>query len=382
MPPTLVGRERVIRRFEIAIQRLSEGRHQNSFLLMGRRGVGKTVLLREFGRIAEHRGWICRHIEAGESQDFEVTVDGAVREALARLSSRGAVLDHVSRLVDIVKSFHVRWQIPGGGDVEMGLNPRSDLTGSHSMAGNILDIFVETGRIAKKRGRGVLITIDETQFLEAGLLSSLMKGLHRISQERLPILVIGTTMPWTTERGDTGATEHLPPTYAGRVFEHEFIDRLEHFDARAALAEPAEAVGVCWNPDALDLVVDLTRGYPFYLQVFGKHVWDIAVGPNQITVVDVEMATPHAYGELDSGFFRRLIERTTHTERSYLARIACLGSGPYANGDVARVLEISADEVHGVLNSLIKREILYISGMNDISFAVPMFAEFARRTLM
>ena len=357
------------------MQRLGAGRSAKSLLLTGLRGVGKTVLLREFGRIGERHGWVCQHVEVREEQPFSEVMAIVMREALLRLSTGEFMADRVRRALSVLKSFQVRWQLPEGGDVALGIDPLPGRADSGILDHDLAGLFLEIGMAAKDRGAGVLLTIDELQFLARDHLAALMVGLHRISQEQLPVLVAGAGLP--SLPGLAGDAK----TYAERLFAFRLINSLGKSEARAALADPAQDADVFWHPDALDRVVDRTRGYPYFVQEFGKHAWDIAAGPHEITTTDVELATPLALAELDSGFFRVRIDRATGEERTYLAAMASLGTGPYATGDVAMVLNQSATEVGPHHDALIGRGLCYSPRHGIIDFTVPMFDEFVRRTM-
>lgn len=375
-PPTLVGRDAELRAFDIAIQRLGAGRSAKSLLLTGLRGVGKTVLLRAFGRIGERRGWVCQHVEVREDQSFPEVMAILMREALLRLSTGELVADRVRRALSVLKSFQVRWQLPEGGDVVLGLDPLPGRADSGILDHDLAGLFLEIGESARDRGTGVLFTINELQFLARDHLAALMVGLHRVSQEQLPVLVAGAGLP--SLPGLAGDAK----TYAERLFAFRVINSLEKAEAQAALADPAQDGNIYWQPDALDRVVEQTRGYPYFLQEFGKHAWDIAAGPGEITAADVELAAPLALAELDSGFFRVRIDRATDEERTYLAAMASLGTGPYATGDVATVLSRAATEIGPHRDALIRRGLCYSPRHGIIDFTVPMFDEFVLRTMI
>ena len=375
-PPALVGRDAELQAFDIAIQRLGARRSAKSLLLTGLRGVGKTVLLREFGRIGERRGWVCQHVEVREDQSFPEVMAVLMREALLRLSTGELMADRVRRALGVLKSFQVRWQLPEGGDMVLGLDPLPGRADSGILDHDLAGLFLEIGEAVRDRGAGVLFTIDELQFLARDHLAALMVGLHRISQEQLPVLVAGAGLP--SLPGLAGDAK----TYAERLFAFRVINSLGKAEAQAALAEPAQAASVYWQPDALERVVDRTRGYPYFLQEFGKHAWDIATGPAEITAVDVETATPLALAELDTGFFRVRIDRATSEERTYLAAMASLGAGPYASGDVATVLNRPATEVGPHHDALIGSGLCYSPRHGIIDFTVPMFGEFVCRAMI
>lgn len=372
-PPALVGREDELEEFDIAVQRLGLGRSSKSLMLTGLRGVGKTVLLREFGQTAKRYGWVHQSIEATEDLALPAAMAMLTRKALLSLSAGERRSERVRRAFGVLSSFRVSWNLPDGGDVSVGLDPIQGVADSGLLDDDLADLFTEVGEVAKTAGTGVLLTIDEIQYLSRGDLAALIVGLHRISQEQLPFMVAGAGLP------SVPALAGEAKSYAERLFTYRVIDSLPGVEARAALTEPTVAEGVTWQPAALDCLVDITGGYPYFLQEFGGQAWDMANGPDEITRADVESAIPIAFYELDTGFFRVRIDRTTDSEREYLKAMAQLGSGIYASGDVAAKLGKVTTQVGPIRDALIKKGLCYSPRHGEIAFTVPMFDQFIRR---
>ena len=344
-------------------------------LLTGLRGVGKTVLLREFGRIGEHAGWVYHKIEATEDLAFPQTLALLVRKSILRLSAGQRAAERARRAWGVLRSFQIRWELPANGDLVAAFDPVPGYADSGELDHDLGDLFIEVGELAKDRGVGVLFTIDEMQYLSKRHLTALIVGLHGISQEQLPFMVAGAGLPSLLALvGDARS-------YAERLFEFRDINSLDPEDARAALVEPAEGEGVRWHADALEQVVTLTGGYPYFLQEFGKQVWNVAEGFDEIASTDVDAAADIATDELDTGFFRVRIDRTTDMERSYLSAMASLGAGPYASGKVAAAMGKTTTQVGPHRDALIRRGLCYSPRYGIIDFTVPMFDQFIRRRM-
>lgn len=372
-PPALVGRDRELETFDIAVQRLTLGRSAKSQLLTGLRGTGKTVLLREFGRIAGRHDWVHEKIEATEDLAFVEGISLLVRKALLRLRTRDRIRERVKQALGALIAFRVRYQVPDTGvDVTLGVDPGSGRADTGVLDEDLAELFIEVGEAARAGGIGVLLTIDELQYVSQGNLAALIVGLHRVSQEQLPLMVAGAGLP--TLPGLAGEAK----SYAERLFDFPEINSLTPADARLALSRPAEAEGVVWSAAALDAVLELARGYPYFLQEFGKHAWDVAAGPD-IGRSDVEAAAPIALSELDAGFFRARLARTTDAERAYLRAMADLGSGPCGSGEVAKALAKTTAQTGSVRDALIKRGLIYSPRWGRLAFTVPMFDEYVAR---
>ena len=373
-PPALVGRDDELRSFEIAVQRLTLARPARSVMLTGLRGVGKTVLLNQFGRMAKSNSWTHQHLEATEDIAFPGAASTLVRKAILQLSARQRLADRTRRALGALKSFQLRWSIPEAG-IAFEAEPFPGLADSGDLDDDLADLFVEIAVLARDQDSGVLFTIDELQYISQQDFSALILGLHRISQEVLPLMVVGAGLP--SLPGLAGEAK----SYAERLFQYTAIGSLPAAAASDALQSPAQDEGVRWSADALNLVVDRSEGYPYFLQEFGKRSWDAATGPQVIQAEDVEEAIPVAIDELDSGFFAARFDRTTPVEREYLSAMASFGKGPYQSGDVATALGKRTSQVGPVRDSLIKRGLCYSPSRNVIDFTVPMFDQFVRRRL-
>lgn len=375
-PPALVGRDAELETIRIAIERLRLGRFAKSMILTGLRGVGKTVLLQEFRRLGQCRDWVCQPLEASEEMRFPQAMAGLVRRVLLRISPAQNVADRAKRALGVLKSFQMRWNLPdGAGDLSVGLDPVPGWADSGLLDEDLAGLFAEVGEAARERRKGVLVTVDEVQYLKREDLAALIVGLHQVNQEQLPFLVVGAGLP------SAPALLGEAKSYAERLFSFRSINSLNEDDARAALVEPADDEGVVWQPDALDRIVEETRGYPYFLQEFGKQAWDRAGGPAEITGLDVDSAVAIAVDELDTGFFSVRIDRTTDSERDYMSAMASLGKGPYASGQVAAKMGKDTPGVGPVRDKLIKRGLCYSPRWGEIDFTVPLFDDFVRRRL-
>jgi len=374
-PPALVGRDVELEQFDIAVQRLALGRSAKSMMLIGLRGVGKTVLLGEFGHIAERHGWVHQQIEAADDIRFPSAMAMLVRKALLRLSAGQRLAERGRRAFGVLKSFQLRWLLADGADLAFEFDPVQGRADSGVLEEDLSDLFVEVGAVARDRGVGVLFTIDEIQYLGRADLSALIVGLHRVSQQQLPFMVAGAGLP------SLPALAGQAKSYAERLFAFRSIDSLDQSEAEVALVAAADAEGVTWSRDALTRVVSITEGYPYFLQEFGQESWNVAVGPDEIVGADVEAALPIAVDELDTGFFQARIGRTTNAEREYLIAMASLGPGPYNSGDVAAAMGKRTTQVGPHRDTLIKRGLCYSPRHGVIAFTVPMFDQFIRRHL-
>lgn len=367
-PPALTGRDREIDQFRIYIQRVQLGRPEKSLILVGLRGVGKTVLLNRFADIAEGFGTLCAQAEMAEHGDFTRRIAEACDRVL-RLLNKPKLSKRIRSLMDRLGS--VRLKLPDGPEVEFGIKPRDT---SDSYASDILgDVFIELAEAASEQGTAVLLLLDEMQYLNETDLSSLISAIHRVTQASLPLALVGAGLPQLPRLvGDARS-------YAERLFDFPAIGALNETDASLALEQPASNLGVQFEYAASALVVNITHGYPYFLQEFGKHVWNRAK-TSPITVNDVESARLPVETHLDQNFFRVRIDRATAAEKRYLRAMAELGAGPYKSGDIADVLGVKVNSLGPVRAKLINKGFIYSSAHGMAAFTVPLFDDFMRRS--
>ena len=153
-PPALVGRDEELEAFDIAVQRFGLGKPAKSLMLTGLRGVGKTVLLRQFGQMAKGHGWVHQHIEATEDLKFPEAMAMLVRKALLRLSAGQRLADRGRHAFGVLKSFQVRWQLPEGVDLVVGIDPVPGHADSGALEDDLAGLFIEVGELARDRAVG------------------------------------------------------------------------------------------------------------------------------------------------------------------------------------------------------------------------------------
>lgn len=357
---------------DVTLQRLLLGRNGRSQLLTGLRGVGKTVLLDEFSRIAGQLDYVHEHIEISEDGRLTLRLAAAMRRALIKIDTKKRVGEAVVRVLGLLKAFTLT--LPEGTSLNIDVPAVHGLTDSGDLAGDLAGLFEELGKLAKAHDTGVLITLDEMHYIPIGTLESLIMGLHRANQLGLPITVAGAGLP------SLPAVAGEAKSYAERLFTFPTIDSLTEDEAAEALVAPAASEGVSWTDEAVTLLYQLSLGYPYFIQEFGRQAWDLADEDSQtITRDDVERSVRLAIDELDSGFFQVRTGKTTDQERAYLRAMAELGPGIVLSADVAKLMHKKTAQVGPVRDSLLKKALCYSPRHNELAFTVPMFDQFMKR---
>jgi len=366
-PPELAGRDEQLEQFRILVARLKAGQSDQSMVAKGLRGVGKTVLLNAFEDMAESEGFLTYY--------HELTDESSLVEELARDTERALRMLKLSeKLVQKLRDGlghlkTIRLSGPEGIGIEVDLRKASEGT----VTADLTDLFLELGAAAKEKDRGVIFFLDEVQFATEMHYRALISALHRCNQKRLPISAAAAGLPQIPRL--TGEAR----SYAERLFDFPTIANLEPDAAAAALVEPARAQGVDYDDGAVELALEWTQGYPFYIQQIGKHAWNQAAD-SPIAREDVEKALPAAEAALDRAIYEVRVQRATANERKYMRAMAELGDGPYRSGAIARKLGQASTAVSTIRQRLIDKGLIYATeDYGYIDFSVPRFAEFMRR---
>ncbi|MFQ5699293.1 MAG: AAA family ATPase [Myxococcota bacterium] len=374
-PPELAGRDEVREAVRVARERVRRGRPTKSVLMVGLRGVGKTVLLDRMREDAEAAGIQTIRLEAPESRSLPALLAPELRQALLRLSRNERAKALAERglraLAGFAGALKVKYQ-----DIEVGLDfePEPGLADNGDLEHDLQALIEAVGEAAKSADTALAIFIDELQYVEEDQLAALITALHRAAQRRLPVVLVGAGLPQL--RGRMGSAK----SYAERLFDFPEIGPLDEDAARTALAKPAEAEGVTFATDALNAILEKTHAYPYFLQEWGKHAWEAAT-QSPITLADVEQASTTAVAALDEGFFRVRFDRLTPAEKRYLRAMAELGPGPHRSGDIAAKLGRRVTSLGPTRSQLIVKGMVWSPSHGDTAFTVPLFDEFMCRIM-
>ncbi|MEI6452627.1 MAG: ATP-binding protein, partial [Actinomycetes bacterium] len=351
-PPALVGRGRQIESFGILLERLENGYVEQSMIVTGLRGVGKTVLLDVFREKAEARDWATVEWEVEKNAAFAPKMAAHVRRALLQIAPKAKWTDGVLRAASVLKSFTVTFNPDGAMTAGLDIDALAGLGDSGALSEDLSDLFVAIGEAAQDRGVGVVFLIDEIHFLRPPDLEALIVALHKCTRRSLPITLVGAGLPQIPRLAGEAKS------YSERLFRFPQIGALNAAsDARDALVLPAADQDVELEADAIDFMVDYTQGYPYFLQEYGRIVWD-ETSASPVTLDDVTSVLPLVEAGLDESFFRVRAERTTELELRYLYAMAELGSQPHRASEVARRIQRTVEQAGPIRSRLIDKGLL------------------------
>ena len=374
-PPELVGRDEVLEQTRILLGRVKQKRPEKSILLTGLRGVGKTVLLNEMERIALDDGYRSILIEAHEHKSLGVLLAPHLRRLLYELDRLAGAGDKVRRGLAVLKSFVGAVKVKVD-DIEFGLDidPEIGAADSGDIEIDLPSLFTAVAEAAAERGTCVSILIDEIQYLKQKELSALIMAMHKMQQRQLPLVLLGAGLPILP--GLAGESK----SYAERLFSFPDIAALSRSDAMKALQDPVQEYAVHFEQDALTEIVDLTQGYPYFLQEWGYQAWNRAES-SPIDLAVVQNASETVIHRLDENFFRVRFDRLTPGEKRFLRVMAHMGPGPQRTSDIAELMSVKISSLGPTRAHLIKKGMIYSPSYGHMAFTVPLFDEFMQRVM-
>jgi len=366
-PSELAGRDEEIENFKILLARLRAGRPEQSQIITGLRGVGKTVLLNTFEDHAEGAGYLTVFREMTQETSLPELLAKDTQRLLRDLKLSAKLAGAVRSGLSTLSAFKLT--DPNGFELSVDMKRIHE----QRLTDDLIELFLHLGRAAKEKKVGIAFFLDEIQFVKQHEFRALISALHRAMQKELPVALAAAGLPQIPRLAGEARS------YAERLFRFPHIGALDEPAARVALVVPAEREGASYDEKAVERTLELTQGYPFYLQEYGKHIWNLAPA-SPITERDVEAAAPRADESLDRGIYEVRIQRATIKERRYLRAMAELGVGPYKVGAVANAMGSTTTALSTVRQKLLDRGLIYATeDYGYVDFTVPRFDEFMRR---
>lgn len=367
-PPELAGRTELIQEGTTAIQRVIAGRPTQSMIMVGLRGVGKTVLLNRLEEIASEAGCKASLIEAHEGKRLPELLAPQLRSILYSLSTVENAKDLARRGLRGLKGFLNGLKV-NVNDIEIGLSidAEAGLADSGNIEADFPELIVAVAQAAKAASRPIALLIDELQYLSEEEFSALIMAIHKINQKQLPFILIGAGLPQI--RALAGNSK----SYAERLFRFPDIGALSDSDAIDAIQEPAKSEGAQFADEAIEHILNVTERYPYFLQQWSYVAWN----KSETNIIGIEVAKQSdalAIAELDKSFFQMRFERCNPSEKRYMRALAEFGSGRQRSGEIAELLGVKVQSVAPTRSALIKKGMIYSPAHGDTEFTVPLFS--------
>ena len=371
-PTYLAGRDKTLEEGEKILTTISYGYPARSEIFYGLRGVGKTVLLNRLMDIGIERGIVSESIEIeNRSKSFQSELALKVYKLMVQLSRTKQLEAYMIRALGILKAFSLKYSNDGF-TTEISVDPVQGIANTGNISNDISELFLALGSVAKHQKKGVAIFIDEMQILRVADMEALFVAIHRVNQKGYPLVLFGAGLPKIIKIA--GRVK----SYAERLFLFVKIGSLDKESAALALTKPAEGLGISYTPDAINEVLRITEGYPYFLQEYGSQIWDLKQD-NTITLGTVKAAYREFESRIDESFFRVRYEKATHRELEFMLAMVKTGALPCTIRQVANILHVKLQSISVLRAQLIHKGFIYDSSRGEIDFTVPQFGEYLKR---
>lgn len=371
-PPELAGREAIISAATIALERIRRGRYEKSQMLLGLRGVGKTVLLLHLRQIAEHKGYLVVPLEAPEGQRLAAYLAPKLKNILLRLNRVEQARDLAQKALGALRGFASAFKVSIG-EIDVSISSET-VADTGNLEIDLPELIGCIGRAAAAANTCVAIFIDEVQYLVEEDLRSIIVAMHTVAQQNWPVILFGAGLP------QVAALAGEAKSYAERLFDYPDVGPLDPVSASSAIVDPIREEGEAIDSAAVQKILEVTEGYPYFLQEWGKHSWNCS-NRSPISAADVVQASELATEALDKSFFRVRFDRLTPREQDYLRAMAFLGAGPHRSGDIADALGMKVQQAGPLRSGLIKKGMIWSPAHGQTAFTVPMFDAFMKRAI-
>lgn len=374
VPSYLAGRDDTISEAREVIVSVAHGFPTRSIVYYGLRGVGKTVLLNKIEDIADENRVLYEHIEVSERSSFKTSISFHIQKLIRQLSTKEQGKFYLDKALSILKAFQITYSPEG--DVSLGLKDDISAAVGVSDTGNfqndLTELFVSLGTLAQKNDRAVCLFIDEIQYLKDDEFEALIAAIHRINQKGLPVTLFSAGLPKIAKiAGDI-------KSYAERLFSFISIDSLKPEAAKLALTEPAKKLGVTYTDEAINEIIKITDGYPYFLQEYGKQAWAF-IKDNTIDIASVKNSYPIFEKNLDDSFFKVRYDRATPKEKEFMIAMADCGELPCTMAQIANKMQTNVQSVSPVRGQLIYKGFIYSARYGEVDFTVPQFKQYLKR---
>ena len=370
MPGYIAGRDEDIQNVEQMFEALTLNIPTQSIIFSGLRGVGKTVLINKLQSIAEEKGIFCRHIEIEERNDFISQIAECSQAFLRAVSAKEKFKHLLQKPLDAIKSLMISFN-PNDNTFSLSLQDR-ELYLSSNLTQSLTDVFTTIGETAQKTETPICFFIDEIQYMKQNQLGSLIAALHRTNQLGYPVMVVGAGLPKIYKMLSD------EKSYSERLFLYKQVDSLTYDQSKKAIEEPAKKFHVSYTEDAVTKIIDVTKGYPFFIQQLCQIVYK-KTDSDKIEISNVESCIADFLKTLDEGFFKSRYERCAQTDKKFVFAMVKCGELPCTISNVAKNLHKNVNSISTTRAQLINKGIIYPVRYKELDFTVPEFAGYIQR---
>ena len=370
MPTYLAGRDEDIEYIERLFDALNMNIPTQSIIFSGLRGVGKTVLINKLQKIAEDKEIFCRHIEVEERNDFIAQIAACAQAFLRKVSAKEKFRNLIQKPLDAIKSLVVSFD-PNENTFSLSVQER-ELYKSNSLTQSLTEVFIAIGETAYKTETPICFFVDEIQYMKSEELGALISALHRTNQLGYPVMVVGAGLPKIYKMLSD------EKSYSERLFVYKEIGSLTEDQSQKAITMPAAKLGVEYSKDAIERIIAVTKGYPFFIQQMCQIVYQKSQD-KYIDCVHVENCMKEFFDTLDNGFFKVRYERCSDSDKKFIFAMVKCGELPCTISNVAKNLKKDVTSISTIRAQLISKGIIYPVRYKELDFTVPEFTGYIQR---
>lgn len=370
MPTYLAGRDEDIYNIEQMFDALTMNVPTQSVIFSGLRGVGKTVLINKLQKIAEDKDIFCRHIEIEERNDFISQIATCSQAFLRKVSTKEKFKHLIQKPLDAIKALVVSFD-PNDNTFSLSLQER-ELYKSTNLTQSLTDVFTTIGETAYKAETPICFFIDEIQYMKPKELGSLIAALHRTNQLGYPVMIVGAGLPKIYKM----LSEEK--SYSERLFLYKEIGSLTEEQSRKAIEEPAKKFKVSYTDEAVCEIINITKGYPFFIQQMCQVVFK-NTDEKIIQKIHIDNNISEFFKLLDIGFFKVRYERCSDGEKKFIFAMVKCGELPCTISNIAKNLKKDVTAISTTRAQLINKGIIYPIRYKELDFTVPEFSGFIQR---
>lgn len=370
-PAYLAGRDNTIHDAQNILQAINYGYSARSVVYYGLRGVGKTVLLNYIENLADEMDLPSEYMEIAErDRSFHSQMALHIYKLINRLSLLKNIENHIKKALSILKAFTIKY---GCDDISIEVNPANGISDTGNLANDMTELFLALGVIAQKQNKGVVLFIDEIQYIKDSEFEALMEAIHRTNQKNYPIVIFSAGLPKIAKiAGDV-------KSYAERLFDFIEIDSLSNEEAKLALTEPAKRFKINYTDEAVNKIIEITQGYPYFLQEYGKWVWECKQEESVIDIKIVDKAYDKFEQSLDKAFFKVRHDRATAREIEFMTAMVACEKLPCSTKEIANIMGESIQAISPLRAQLIHKGFIYAAKRGEVDFTVPQFDKYLKR---
>ena len=370
MPVYIAGRDEDIQNVSQMFDALTMDIPTQSIIFSGLRGVGKTVLINKLQSIAEEKGIFCKHIEIEERNDFISQIAECSQAFLRTVSAKEKFKHLIQKPLEAIKSLVVSFN-PEDNSFSLSMQDR-ELYVSNNLTQTLTEVFSTIGETAQKTETPICFFIDEIQYMKQNQLGALIAALHRVNQLGYPIMIIGAGLPKIYKMLSD------EKSYSERLFMYKKIDSLTDEQSEKAIEEPAKKFNIIYAHEAINKIVEITKGYPFFIQQLCKIVYD-KTNKDVIELSDVENCIDEFLSSLDERFFKSRYERCAESDKKFIFAMVECGELPCTISNVAHNLNKTVGSISTTRAQLISKGIIYPVRYKELDFTVPEFSGYIQR---